>query len=56
MSSNYYLISIWHTIFFSLVLKVAHRGYVMENGRITLSDFADRLLENEDVKRAYLGL
>ena len=40
----------------NLALKVAHRGYVMETGRITLSDSADRLLENEDVKRAYLGL
>ncbi|NQT71099.1 MAG: ABC transporter ATP-binding protein [Desulfobacteraceae bacterium] len=40
----------------NLALKVAHRGYVMENGRITLSDSADRLLANEDVKRAYLGL
>ncbi len=40
----------------NLALKVAHRGYVMEIGRITLSDTADRLLANEDVKRAYLGL
>lgn len=40
----------------NLALKVAHRGYVMENGRIILSDFADKLLANEDVKRAYLGL
>ena len=40
----------------NLALKVAHRGYVMEIGRITLSDSADRLLANEDVKRAYLGL
>ncbi len=40
----------------NLALKVANRGYVMETGRITLSDSADRLLENEDVKRAYLGL
>ncbi len=40
----------------NLALKVAHRGYVMETGRITLSDSADRLLANEDVKRAYLGL
>lgn len=37
-------------------LKVAHRGYVMENGRITMSDTAASLLENEDVKKAYLGL
>jgi branched-chain amino acid transport system ATP-binding protein len=37
-------------------LKIAHRGYVMENGRITLTDTSDKLLANEDVKRAYLGL
>jgi energy-coupling factor transporter ATP-binding protein EcfA2 len=35
----------------NLALKVAHRGYVMENGRITLSDAADSLLANEDVKK-----
>jgi ABC-type branched-subunit amino acid transport system ATPase component len=29
---------------------------VMENGRITLSDTADSLLANEDVKKAYLGI
>ncbi|WP_462323838.1 ABC transporter ATP-binding protein [Desulfoplanes sp.] len=37
-------------------LKVAHRGYVMENGAITLTDTAPSLMNNEDVKRAYLGL
>ena len=37
-------------------LKVAHRGYVMENGRISLTDSAESLMKNEDVKRAYLGL
>lgn len=37
-------------------LKVAHRAYVMENGRITLEDSAKALLANEDVKKAYLGL
>ena len=40
----------------NLALKVAHRGYVMENGRITLTDTAARLLANEDVKKAYLGI
>ena len=40
----------------NLALKVAHRGYVMETGRIILTDLADNLLENEDVKKAYLGL
>jgi branched-chain amino acid transport system ATP-binding protein len=37
-------------------LKVAHRGYVMENGRITLSDTAGNLLANEAVRKAYLGI
>ncbi|WP_319240471.1 ABC transporter ATP-binding protein [uncultured Propionivibrio sp.] len=37
-------------------LKIAHRGYVMENGAITLEDRAEALLSNEDVKRAYLGI
>ncbi|MDQ7031391.1 MAG: ABC transporter ATP-binding protein [Desulfonauticus sp.] len=37
-------------------LKIAHRGYVMENGRIVLADKAEALLTNEQVKKAYLGL
>jgi branched-chain amino acid transport system ATP-binding protein len=37
-------------------LKLADRGYVMENGRITLVDKAAALLENDDVRKAYLGL
>ena len=36
-------------------LKLAHRGYVMEVGRIVLSDSAERLLADEDVQKAYLG-
>jgi len=39
-----------------MALKTAHRGYVMENGRITLEGTAESLLHNEDVKRAYLGI
>jgi len=37
-------------------LKLADRGYVMENGHIILSDTAENLLDNEQVKEAYLGL
>ena len=37
-------------------LKVAHRGYVMENGQIAITDSAQSLLANEDVKKAYLGI
>ena len=40
----------------NLALKVAHRGYVMENGKITLTDTGANLLVNEDVKKAYLGI
>jgi len=40
----------------NLALRVAHRGYVMETGRITLSDSAENLLNNENVRKAYLGM
>ncbi|MEW6052119.1 MAG: ABC transporter ATP-binding protein [Candidatus Zixiibacteriota bacterium] len=36
-------------------LQIAHRAYVLETGHIVLSDRADRLLENDQVKKAYLG-
>jgi branched-chain amino acid transport system ATP-binding protein len=36
-------------------LQIAQRGYVFETGRITLSDKAAALLDNEQVKAAYLG-
>ena len=37
-------------------LRIAHRGYVMENGRIVTSDSAENLLKSEDVRSAYLGM
>ena len=40
----------------NMALKIAHRGYVLENGRITLEGAAETLLNSEEVKRAYLGL
>jgi branched-chain amino acid transport system ATP-binding protein len=40
----------------NLALRIAHRGYVMETGRITLSDSAENLLSNEEVRNAYLGM
>lgn len=39
----------------NLALSVADKGYVLETGRIVLSDSASELLENEDVRKAYLG-
>jgi branched-chain amino acid transport system ATP-binding protein len=38
-----------------MALKLAHRGYVMETGRITMSDRAAALLEDPRVRDAYLG-
>ncbi len=36
-------------------LKIADRGYVLETGKIILQGSAAELLEDHDVKRAYLG-
>jgi branched-chain amino acid transport system ATP-binding protein len=38
------------------VLKIADRGYVLENGRIVLEDTGARLLQDPRLKTAYLGL
>jgi branched-chain amino acid transport system ATP-binding protein len=40
----------------NLALRVAGRGYVMENGAITMVDTAGNLMRDEAVKKAYLGL
>jgi branched-chain amino acid transport system ATP-binding protein len=40
----------------NMALRIAHRGYVMETGRVTLTDTASNLLDNEQVRKAYLGL
>lgn len=38
-----------------MALKVAHRGYVLETGRITFTDKADVLLHDPRIREAYLG-
>jgi len=38
-----------------MALSIARRGYVLETGRVRLEDEAARLLQNDEVKRAYLG-
>jgi len=40
----------------SLALRVAHRGFVMENGCVVLVDSSANLMQNQAVKEAYLGL
>ena len=36
-------------------LRIAHRGYVLETGRVVLADTAENLLQNDSVRKAYLG-
>jgi branched-chain amino acid transport system ATP-binding protein len=37
-------------------LRFAHRGYILENGRVVMEGDAKELANNEDVKEFYLGL
>ncbi|HAG21762.1 MAG: Amino acid/amide ABC transporter ATP-binding protein 2, HAAT family [Synergistales bacterium 53_16] len=37
-------------------LEIAHRGYVIQTGRIVLSGTAKELLDSEEVRKAYLGM
>ena len=39
----------------SVALSLASRGYVLETGRIVLADASKALLENPQVRAAYLG-
>jgi branched-chain amino acid transport system ATP-binding protein len=38
-----------------VALQIADRGYVLETGEIVLEDEADKLLTNDQVRKAYLG-
>jgi branched-chain amino acid transport system ATP-binding protein len=37
-------------------LRLTQRGYVIENGRVAIEDRSEALLQNEHIKRNYLGL
>jgi branched-chain amino acid transport system ATP-binding protein len=39
----------------AVALRLADRGYVMETGKIVLGAKRDELLNDERVKKAYLG-
>ena len=39
----------------NMALSIADRGYVLQTGQIVLSDTAEALLANEDLRQAYLG-
>jgi branched-chain amino acid transport system ATP-binding protein len=36
-------------------LRIAHKGYVMENGAVTMEGKGEELLRSEHVIKAYLG-
>jgi branched-chain amino acid transport system ATP-binding protein len=38
-----------------MALSIAHRGYVLQTGRVVLTDTADNLLAHDELKHAYLG-
>ena len=38
-----------------MALSVADRGYVLETGHLTVEGRPDELLDNEEVRAAYLG-
>ena len=38
-----------------VALEISSRGYVLETGRVVLSDTGEKLLKNDDVQKAYLG-
>jgi branched-chain amino acid transport system ATP-binding protein len=40
----------------AMSLKLADRGYVIENGRIVLSGSGEKLLHDDGVRQAYLGI
>ena len=40
----------------NMALTIAHRGYIMETGKMVMDDDPEKLLKDEDVKEFYLGL
>lgn len=39
----------------NMALKSSNRGYVLETGKVILQGNSGELLQNDDVKKAYLG-
>jgi len=37
-------------------LRIADRGYVLENGRVVMQDSSPELLQSDHVRKAYLGM
>lgn len=39
-----------------MALKISHRAYVLETGRVVMQDSSKNLLDNDEVRRSYLGI
>jgi len=39
-----------------MALEIAHRGYILQTGEIVLADTSESLRDNDEVRRAYLGV
>lgn len=39
----------------NLALQAAHRAYILQTGRIVIEGDAKELMDNEEVKKSYLG-
>jgi branched-chain amino acid transport system ATP-binding protein len=39
----------------NMALSIAHRGYVLQTGRVVLADTAEGLMKNPQMQEAYLG-
>ena len=39
----------------NIALQIAQRGYVLETGKVVMEDQAGNLLDNPDIRKAYLG-
>jgi branched-chain amino acid transport system ATP-binding protein len=37
-------------------LEIAHRGYVLQSGRVVHTGSAQELLDSEEIRRAYMGM
>ena len=40
----------------SMALRVAHRAYVLEEGRMVAEGTPDELMQRDEIRRAYLGV
>jgi branched-chain amino acid transport system ATP-binding protein len=38
-----------------MALRISHRGYVLQTGRVVTTDTGEALLSNDEVRQAYLG-